>query len=207
MNKIVRERIIEVVNDVVGLYGVAEDVADHIIIEGINNVTLESLMSIKVNIKKGERFRSVTEGGAKRILAAINFHRVFQQIDPLIVKEKRKRASAAKKFLDETTTDYRNHISVQAASLRIMFEGNKPKSWAKIREKLSIKSKPFHDVIRISDIYRKSVETLLGKRINTGWSYEGDIHKLAGFKVNKVLVYRMEDNLLEKRKTESQQDQ
>ena len=103
MNKERRELIIQAVDDVMGLQGLAEEVADHIIVEGLRNVTLESLTSITLRPEGSDREKSVTEAGAKRVLAAINFSEAFRNDE--LVKEKRNRINQVDRFL-ATTTDY-----------------------------------------------------------------------------------------------------
>ena len=77
MNRENRTAIVNAVDQVVNLQGMAEVIADHIIIEGTDNVTFESLTFIRFRPDGSDREKVVTPPAAKRILAAINFYQVF----------------------------------------------------------------------------------------------------------------------------------
>lgn len=199
MNKEIRDGIINAVDEVVGLQGMAEPIADLILLEGTGNVTEESLTSITFRPEGSDRDKSVTSAGAKRVMAAIKFFNAMKKLDPKPAK--RSKRGVVEKFLENTTETERRELALQAADLRINFEGDKPLSWSKIRLELNLKNDEFHKVIRVSDYYHNAVESFLQKRISKGWNWKGDVNMLAGFSVKPELT---DDPEKQKKRIESE---
>ena len=192
-----RQGVINAIDNVAGLKGVAEIISNHILLDGIKNVTLESLTSLSVNIDG--RVKEVSEASAKRVLAALDLYQAFKAIDDFNKESepgKRKpRMNEVSRFLESTTEEQRHKMADDAAFLRIVFDGNKPLSWSKIREQLSLKSEQFHSVIRVSDRYKNAVKELLKKRYRDGWKYSKDLDSLAGFDLGVEFITEITRNV------------
>ena len=187
-----RDAIINAVDSVVNIHGMAEDVTDHILIDGIDNVTIETLTEITVRPEDADRDKTMTEAGAKRILAAIEFYKAMNAIRP---KKKSTKVNPVEQFLSENSEEQVNQLTFDIAHSRCFFEGKKPPAWNQIRRSLNIHHDVLHKHIRLSERYRVVVETIINDLIQDGWDYEGDLHKLAGFQVKKELVSLLQDNI------------
>ena len=202
MNSETRVSIINAVNDVAGLQGMAEVIADHIIVEGTRQVTIESLTEIKFRPGGADREKSVTPAAAKRVMAAISFYHAIESSESKIVKKSKPYESIVTKFLDDTTEDQRKDLAYKSADLRMTFEGKRPMSWASVRKELGLNNSEFHKVIRISDHYKRAIVNSIQNLLESGWFYENNLEGLAGIILNKSLLDRNNSNLETSKKSE-----
>lgn len=186
MDREMRDAIIKAVDKVAGLRGMAETIADHLIMEGFKNVTFESLTFLRHRPEGADRDKVVTPAAAKKILAAIEFCQAF-------IREPKRQPKSIRKFLENTTKEEFRDLADKSASMRINYE-TKPPSWRKIREELGLSQNEFHDIIRKSKDYRDIVEKILKERLDSGWFFEGDLIKLTGIDLDIELSEKNKQN-------------
>lgn len=148
----------------------AEQITEHVVAVGVNEVSQESLMAID----------GVTEAAAIRVVAALDLHKTLSTIK--VRKQREKKPSVAERYQANTSEDERADMAVKVAELRINEEGTKPLAWRTIREHLGLKNEEFHKVIRLSDTWKEVVIQRIKhlKEQEGGWEYNGKIEVLTG---------------------------
>lgn len=75
-----RSNFINSIDKVLGKHYLSEEIADYIIVEGIANVTLKSLVNQEYNITSSNMVKTIKLEDAEKIMAAIEFYQSFTSI-------------------------------------------------------------------------------------------------------------------------------
>ena len=148
----------------------ASVITKHVIDDGVNEVTLDSLMKLE----------GVSQSAADRVVAALELHKTLAIVT--VRKQREKKPTVADRYKADTPVEERNVMASKVAALRINEEGSKPIAWRKIRETLGLKNEEFHKVIRVSDAWKQVViaRIIHLKAQEGGWEYNGKLEVLTG---------------------------
>ena len=157
---------------------------------GVAEVTAADVVAVTVEVDG--KSKSLTQGQAEKVFAAIEFHNA-------VVARKRaeRKPTKLEEYIAETPVDVRDDVAVQVAERRINAEGTKPKAWRRIREELGLRNEVFHQLIRKSDGWHTAVcERILDLLDQEGgWEYNGKLEVLTGidnFTMDEVHAYKAE---------------